>query len=60
MRMVDLDRLKTVRHYAEDHGIVKETVMSRIRKGRIESVRIDGRIFIVEPEEKENSHEDKC
>ena len=60
MRMVDLDRLKTVRHYAEDHGIVKETVMFRIRKGRIESVRIDGRIFIVEPEEKEKSHEDKC
>lgn len=51
MRMIDVDRLKTVRHYAEDHNIVKETVMSRMRKGKLESIRIDGRIFIVEPEE---------
>lgn len=51
MRMIDVDRLKTVRHYAEDHNIVKETVMSRMRNGKLESIRIDGRIFIVEPEE---------
>lgn len=51
MRMMDVDRLKTVRHYAEDHNIVKETVMSRVRKGKLESIRIDGRIFIVESEE---------
>ena len=51
MRMMDVDRLRTVRHYAEERGIVKETVLSRVRRGRLESVRIDGRIFIVEEED---------
>ena len=58
MNMIDVDRLKTVRHYAEDHNIVKETVMSRVRKGKLESICIDGRIFIVEPEEG-GGHEDR-
>lgn len=58
MNIIDVDRLKTVRHYAEDHNIVKETVMSRVRKGKLESIRIDGRIFIVEPEEG-GGHEDR-
>lgn len=58
MRIIDVDSLKTVRHYAEDHNIVKETVMSRVRKGKLESIRIDGRIFIVEPEEG-GGHEDR-
>lgn len=48
MRMMDIDRLMTVRHYAEAHGIVKETVMCRMRKGTLKGVRIDGRIFIVD------------
>ena len=47
MKMMDIDRLLTVRHYAERMGVVKETVMHRIRTGKTEAVRIDGRIFVI-------------
>lgn len=59
MRMMDVDRLVTVRRYAEERGIVKETVMSRMRRGLIQGVRIDGRIFIID-DKKEKEHEDNC
>lgn len=47
MRIIDVDKLLTVRHYAERSGVVKETIMHRIKSGKLESVRIDGRIFII-------------
>lgn len=59
MSIMDTDCLLTVRHYAERIGVVKETVMQRIRKGKVSAVRIDGRLFVIndlkkEKEEKKN------
>ena len=48
MRIMDIDTLLTVRHYAEKTGVVKETILNRAKNGKIGSVRIDGRIFIID------------
>lgn len=47
MIMVDIDKLITVRHYAESQGVVRETIMQRIKRGDIPYVIIDGVYFIV-------------
>lgn len=57
MRMVDIDTLMTMRHYAELHGIVVQTVYERVRKGKVKSLRIDGRIFVTEDDN--NSKEER-
>lgn len=53
MNKIDIDKLVTVRHYAEKNGIVRETVMQRVKKGEITLVVIDGVNFIM-LEEQEN------
>lgn len=52
MNKIDIDKLVTVRHYAETNGVVRETVMQRVRKGDITLVVIDGINFIMMEEEK--------
>lgn len=44
---IDIDKLITVRHYADKIGVVRETVMQRIRKKELPYVVIDGVYFIV-------------
>lgn len=51
--LIDVDKLVTVRHYAEMNGVVRETVMQRVKKGEITLVVIDGVNFIM-LEEQEN------
>lgn len=53
MNKIDIDKLVTVRHYAEINGVVRETVMQRVRKGEITLVVIDGVNFIMMEEEKD-------
>lgn len=53
MDKIDIDKLVTVRHYAEINGVVRETVMQRVRKGEITLVVIDGVNFIMMEEEKD-------
>lgn len=48
MRIMDIDKLLTVRHFAERAGVVKETILKRAKDGKLGSVRIDGRIFIID------------
>lgn len=47
MNEIDIDKLVTVRHYAEMNGVVRETVMQRVKKGEITLVVIDGVNFIM-------------
>lgn len=53
MNKIDIDKLVTVRHYAEMNSVVRETVMQRVKKGEITLVVIDGVYFIM-LEESEN------
>lgn len=53
MKKIDIDKLVTVRHYAEINGIVRETVMLRVKRGEITLVVIDGVNFIMLEEEKD-------
>lgn len=53
MKKIDIDKLVTVRHYAEINGIVRETVMQRVKKGEITLVVIDGVNFIMMEDEKD-------
>lgn len=46
MKHIDIERLVTVRHRAEQEGVVPETIRSRIRKGKMDSVSIDGVMFV--------------
>lgn len=52
MKKIDIDKLVTVRHYAEMNSIVRETVMLRVKRGEITLVVIDGVNFIMLEEEK--------
>lgn len=55
-RVIDVDKLLTVRHYAERLGLTKDTILSRIRFGKMDCVKIDGVFFIMEDElEKEKT-----
>lgn len=49
---VDITKLKTVRHYAELKGVVRETVTSWIKNKKIPYVQIDGVYFIIMEDEK--------
>lgn len=53
MNKIDIDKLVTIRHYAEINGIVRETVMQRVKKGEITLVVIDGVNFIMMEDEKD-------
>lgn len=53
MNKIDIDKLVTVRHYAEMNGVVRETVMQRVKKGEIILVVIDGVNFIMLEDEKD-------
>lgn len=44
--MNDFSRLVTVRHRAEQEGVVPETVRQRIRRGSLDAVVIDGVTFV--------------
>lgn len=44
--MTDLSLLVTVRHRAEQEGVVPETVRQRIRCGKMDAVVIDGVTFV--------------
>lgn len=46
MSKIDIKKLVTIRHYAEKQGVVRETIMQRIRRGDIPYVVIDGVYFI--------------
>ncbi|MBO8472530.1 MAG: hypothetical protein IAB81_02740 [Bacteroidetes bacterium] len=52
MKHIDIERLVTVRHRAEQEGVVPETIRSRIRKGKMDSVSIDGVMFVETIQEK--------
>lgn len=47
MKKIDIDKLVTVRHYAEMNSIVRETVMQRVKRGELTLVVIDGVNFIM-------------
>lgn len=49
---VDITKLKTVRHYAELKGVVRETVTLWIKNKKIPHVKIDGVYFIIMEDEK--------
>lgn len=53
MNKIDIDKLVTVRHYAEMNSIVRETVMQRVKRGDIILVVIDGVNFIMLEDEKD-------
>lgn len=53
MNKIDIDKLVTVRHYAEMNGIVRETVMQRVKRGDITLVVIDGVNFVMMEDEKD-------
>lgn len=54
-RLIDVDKLLTVRHYAEKAGLTKDAILARIRFGKMDCIKIDGVFFIEESElEKEN------
>lgn len=44
---IEIENLVTVRHYADKIGVVRETVMQRIRKNELPYVVIDGVYFII-------------
>lgn len=59
MNKIYIEKLVTVRHYAEMNGIVRETVMQRVKKGEITLVVIDGVNFIMMEDEKDSNVEFK-
>lgn len=63
MSTVDTESLLTVRHAAEHIGVVKDTILNMTRDGRLDPVRIDGRIFIrkeqLGPSMKDNRNKQK-
>ena len=43
---LEADKLKTVKNYAETKEVTVQAIYAQIKKGKIESIRIDGVWFV--------------
>ena len=45
--MIEKERLMTYQHYANMKGVVQQTVRDWVKDGKVNSINIDGRLFVV-------------